>query len=172
MSSLLTMVERPQLLWQLFNSAQSQQFTQLSSLLFGAYPLSLSNLMYSLYKSLSHLTNFVIEKSLTSFILVYYIKVLRYAVGFDNCLALPLFGKEGAQASRRQMKEGGRDSNGQSGRNRHNQLTSTLLSSKCPGLRFRTTITWRRSKSCRQTGRWLDNQSHRQAVRATDSWRE
>lgn len=127
MSSLLTTVERPQLLWQLFNSAQSQQFTQLSSLLFGAYPLSLSNLMYSLYKSLSHLTNFVIERSPNSFIPVYYIKVLRYAVVFANFLARPLFGKEGAQASSRQMKEGGRDTNGQSGRNKHNQLTTTLV---------------------------------------------
>lgn len=63
--------------------------------------------MYSIYNSLSHLTNFVIEKSLTSFILVYYIKVLCYAVGFDSFLALLLFGKEGAQASRRQMGWGG-----------------------------------------------------------------
>lgn len=28
------------------------------------------------------------------------------------------------------------------------------------------------SRACRQTGRWLHSQSNRQAVRATDSWRE
>lgn len=105
-----------------FNSAQSQQFTQLSSLLFGAYPLSLSNLMYSLYKSLNHLTNLVIEKSLTSFILVYYIKVFLYAVGFAN-----FFGSAFVWKGRCTSKEGGRDTNGQSGRNRHNQLTTALV---------------------------------------------
>lgn len=42
------------------------------------------------------------EKSLTSFILVYYIKVLRYTVGFDHVL----FGKESAQAMRRQLRAG------------------------------------------------------------------
>lgn len=68
--------------------------------------------MYSVYKSLSHFTSFVIEKSLTSFILVYYINVLRCAVGFDRFLALLLFGKERAQASRKQMKEGGSDTDG------------------------------------------------------------
>lgn len=112
MYSLVTDGERLQLLSRLFNSAQSQQFTQLSSSLFGAYPVCLSNLMYSIYNSLSHLTNFVIEKSPTSFILVYYIKVFHYGVGFDSFLALLLFGKEGAQASRRQME-------GRGGGNKH-----------------------------------------------------
>lgn len=63
-------------------------------MLFGAYLFCLSNLMYSINNSLSHLTKFAAENPLTSFILVYYIKVLQHAVWFDSFLARLLFGKK------------------------------------------------------------------------------
>lgn len=82
----------------------------------GVDQFCLFNLTYGEYKSLIHLANFVPEKSLTSFILVYYIKPLGCAVGFDCFLAQLLFAKGGAQASRRQRTERGTDTDGQTGR--------------------------------------------------------
>lgn len=49
--------------------------------------------MYGIHKRFSHLSESNTQKSLTSFIFGYYVKMLDQAVRFDNSLALFLFGK-------------------------------------------------------------------------------
>lgn len=67
------------------------------------------------------------KKSLTSFNLEYYIKVLCCAITFDSFLAVLLFGKEEAQASGKQMKKGGSHIDEQKGGvDSHNWLVTIL----------------------------------------------
>lgn len=121
--------------------------------------------MYSIYSHLSHLTNLDTEKSLTSFIL------LDCAVGFDSFLALLLFGKDGAQASRRQMKEWGEwhrwtnwEDEIKRGADRQNHFGFCKLN--------RTGVERIADSGCSISTSRARRQAGGSTVRTTDSWRE